>query len=220
MDLGSVAERPLILIGHKRRMNSAKILALTSRLVFAVLGAWALDFGPWFAWRSFRRVSESVSRVRISFAPPLTLAKTDDGPLWGPFFFWFQRGLAFATALRRLAKYPKSVSEPALSLTDRLWPSEGRIQKVYYFQCFGVFEGAPFSKFQAVSKYDANRGTGLRAVVLGGELTFAAVEFNGWFAVPDDGLASGVCAVEISAYDIKKITYQSFYDFFMFPLCI
>ena len=47
-----------------------------------------------------------------------------------PFFFLFQRGLAVATALRRLAKYPKSVSEPALSLTDRPWPSEGRIQKV------------------------------------------------------------------------------------------
>ena len=100
--------------------------------------------------------------------PPLTLAKTDDGPLWGPFFFLFQRGLAVATALRRLAKYPKSLSEPALSLTDRPWPSEGRIKKVYYFQCVGVFEGAPFSKSQAVSKHDANRGTGLRAVVLGG----------------------------------------------------
>ena len=53
-------------------------------------------------------------------------------------------------------------------VTDRPWPSEGRIQQVYYFQCVGVFEGAPFSKSQAVSKYDANRGTGLRAVVLGG----------------------------------------------------
>ena len=111
---------------------------------------------------------ESPPRVRIPEPPPLTLAETDDGPLWGPFFFLFQRGLAVATALRRLAKYPKSVSEPALSLTDRPLPSEGRIQKVYYFQCVGVFEGAPFSKSQAVSKYDANRGTGLRAVVLGG----------------------------------------------------
>ena len=108
-------------------------------------------------------------------APPLTLAETDDGPLRGPFFFLFQRGLAVATALRRLAKYPKSVSEPALSLTDRPWPSEGRIIKVYYFQCVGVFEGAPFSKSQAVSKHDANRGTGLRAVVLGGKRSFAAV---------------------------------------------
>ncbi len=62
--------------------------------------------------------------------PPLTLAETDDGPLRGPFFFLFQSGLAVATALRRLVKYPKSVSEPALSLTDRPWPSEGRIQKV------------------------------------------------------------------------------------------
>ena len=125
------------------------------------------------AWKVRRRVT--VSRVRIPSCPPLTLAKTDDGPLWGPFFFWFQRGLAVATALRRLAKYPKSVSEPALSLTDRPWPSEGRIQKIYYFQCVGVFEGAPFSKSQAVSKYDANRGTGLRAVVLGGMQTFAAI---------------------------------------------
>ena len=188
--------------------------------LFMTTGSRSVGLGPWFAQRSFRRVSESVSRVRISFAPPLAHRKPEMRSLMGPFFFWFQRGLVIATALRRLAKYPKSVSEPALSLTDRPWPSEGRIQKVYYFQCFGVFEGAPFSKFQAVSKYDANRGTGLRAVVLGGELTFAAVEFNGWFAVPDDGLASGVCAVEISAYDIKKITYQSFYDFFMFPLCI
>ena len=128
MDLGSVAERPLILIGHKRRMNSAKILALTSRLVFAVLGAWALDFGPWFAWRSFRRVSESVSRVRISFAPPPTLAKTHDGPSRGPFLFWFQRGLVAATALRRLPKRSKSVSEPHLSLIDRPRSSEGRFQ--------------------------------------------------------------------------------------------
>ena len=70
------------------------------------------------------------SWVSDPLAPPLTLAKTDDGPFWGPFFFWFQRGLAVATALRRLAKYPKSLSEPALSLTDRPWPSEGRIQKV------------------------------------------------------------------------------------------
>ena len=104
----------------------------------------------------------------VPFPPPLTLAETDYRPLRGPFFFLFQRGLAVATALRRLAKYPKSVSEPALSLTDRPLPSEGRIQKVYYIQSLGVFWQAPFSKFQAVSKYDANRGTGLRAVVLGG----------------------------------------------------
>ena len=62
--------------------------------------------------------------------PPLTLAETDNGPLWSPFFFWFQWGLAVATALLRLAKLPKSVSESALSLTDRPWPSEERIQKV------------------------------------------------------------------------------------------
>ena len=45
----------------------------------------------------------------------------------------------------------------------------------YYFQCVVVFEGAPFSKSQAVSKHDVNRGTGLWAVVLGGMQTFAAI---------------------------------------------
>ena len=104
---------------------------------------------------------ETVSRVRIPVCPPLTLTETDDGPLWGLFFFLFQRGLAVATALRRLAKYPKSVSEPALSLTDRPRPSEGRIKKVKQFQCVGVFGQAPFSKFQLVAKFDANRGTGV-----------------------------------------------------------
>jgi len=114
------------------------------------------------------------SSLPVAFPPPLTLTETDDGPLWGPFFFLFQRGLAVATALRRLAKYPKSVSEPALSLTDRPRPSEGRIQKVKQFQCVGVFGQASFSKFQLVAKFDANRGTGLGAVVVGGEHKFAA----------------------------------------------
>lgn len=71
--------------------------------------------------------------------PPLTLTETDDGPLLGLFFFLFQKGLAVATALWRLAKYVKLVSEPALSLTDRPWASEGRIQKELYFQSLGVF---------------------------------------------------------------------------------
>ena len=103
--------------------------------------------------------------------PPLTMPK----PMMGRYFFWFKKGLAIASALRRLAIWRKLVSKPHLSLIDRPWRSEGRIQKVYYFQCVVVFEGAPFSKSQAVLKYDANRGTGLRAVVLGGQLTFAAV---------------------------------------------
>ena len=62
--------------------------------------------------------------------PPQTIREPETRPPTGPFFFWFQRGLAAATALRRLVKCQKSVSEPALSLTDRPWPSEGRIQKV------------------------------------------------------------------------------------------
>ena len=94
-----------------------------------VRGARFEEREPWsFArYEQIEALYRHAPRVRISCAPPLTLAKTDDGPLWGPFFFLFQRGLALATALRRLVKYPKSVSEPALSITDRPWPSEGRI---------------------------------------------------------------------------------------------
>ena len=60
--------------------------------------------------------------------PPLALAETDDGPSRGPFSFWFQRGLVVATALRRLSKRSKSVSEPHLSLIDRPRSAEGRFQ--------------------------------------------------------------------------------------------
>ena len=60
--------------------------------------------------------------------PPLALAETDDGPSRGPFFFWFQKGLVMVTALQRLSKRSKSVSEPHLSLIDRPAPSEGRFQ--------------------------------------------------------------------------------------------
>ena len=52
--------------------------------------------------------------------------KTDSGPFWSPFFFWFQRGLGEVTALQRLPKQSKLVSEPHLSLIDRPMPSEGR----------------------------------------------------------------------------------------------
>ena len=62
------------------------------------------------------------------FPPPLALAETDDGPSRGPFSFWFQRGLVVATALRRLSKRSKSVSEPHLSLIDRPRSAEGRFQ--------------------------------------------------------------------------------------------
>ena len=62
--------------------------------------------------------------------PPPKLAETEDGPLLGPFFFWFQRGLVSVTALRRLPKLPKLVSKSRLSLIDRPQPSEGRFQNV------------------------------------------------------------------------------------------
>jgi hypothetical protein len=37
--------------------------------------------------------------------------------------FWFQRGLAVVTGLRRLQNHARLVSEPDLSLTDRPRPS-------------------------------------------------------------------------------------------------
>jgi len=106
--------------------------------------------------------------MSVSFPPPLTLAETDDGPLWGPFLFLFQRGLAIATALQRLAKCAKLVSEPALSLTDRPRSSGGRIQKNFQFQCVGVFGRTPFSKVQLIAQFVANPGDGRRAVDIGG----------------------------------------------------
>ena len=66
--------------------------------------------------------------IRQPHCPPLALAETDDGPSRGPFSFWFQRGLVVATALRRLSKRSKSVSEPHLSLIDRPRSAEGRFQ--------------------------------------------------------------------------------------------
>ena len=63
-----------------------------------------------------------------SFAPPPILAETDDGPLLGPFFFWFKRGLDAETALQRLPKRSQPVSERRLSLIDRPRPSEGRFK--------------------------------------------------------------------------------------------
>jgi hypothetical protein len=63
------------------------------------------------------------SWVPEPFAPPPTLAETADGPLRGPFLFWFQRGLAVVTALQRLQNHARLVSEPYLSLTGRPRPS-------------------------------------------------------------------------------------------------
>ena len=89
-----------------------------------------LGFEPATRRNEINMLGTREGSTGVAFPPPLTLAETDDGPLRGPFFFLFQRGLAVATALRRLEKYPKSVSEPALSLTERPRCSEGRIQKV------------------------------------------------------------------------------------------
>ena len=79
-------------------------------------------------------------------APPLAHRKPEMRSLMGPFFFLIQRGLVMVTALWRLPKRPKSVSERHLSLIDRPRLSEGRFQNSVQLQRLGDFERAPFSK--------------------------------------------------------------------------
>jgi hypothetical protein len=74
----------------------------------------------------------------------------------GSFFFVVQRGLAKATALQRLPKRPKSVSEPHLSLIDRPLPSEGRIPIVFLLQRLDNFLRAPCSRVHTIAKSIAN----------------------------------------------------------------
>ena len=57
------------------------------------------------------------------------------------------------TALQRLSKRSKSVSELHLSLIDRPWPSEGRFQNSVQLQVLDDFGRASFSKVQMVSKF-------------------------------------------------------------------
>ena len=57
------------------------------------------------------------------------------------------------TALRRLSKPPKSVSEQHLSLIDRPRPPEGRFQNTVQLQLLDDFGRASFSKVQVVSKF-------------------------------------------------------------------
>jgi acyl-CoA synthetase (AMP-forming)/AMP-acid ligase II len=101
--------------------------------------------------------------------PPPSLAETNDGPSWVPFFFWLQRGLGAATALRRLPKRSELVSEPHLSLVDRPRPSERRFKKSVYSQWFVFFGRAPFSKVQPIAQFVAKPEDGRRAVDVGGK---------------------------------------------------
>ena len=57
------------------------------------------------------------------------------------------------TALRRLSKRSKSVSELHLSLIDRPRSSEGRFQNNVHLQALVDLGRAPFSKVQAVGKF-------------------------------------------------------------------
>ena len=82
---------------------------------------------------------------RISIAPPQTIRESEMRSVRGLFYF-FHRGLVNATALRRLSKWSKSVSEPHLSLIDRPKCSEGRFQNSVKLQLLEGFRRAPFSK--------------------------------------------------------------------------
>jgi hypothetical protein len=57
------------------------------------------------------------------------------------------------TALQRLPKRSKSVSEPHLSLIDGPRLPEGRFQNTVQLQMLDDFGRAPFSKVQMVSKF-------------------------------------------------------------------
>ena len=75
--------------------------------------------------------------VRILFDPPLAHCKPETRSLTGPFFFLFQRGLARPSDFRRLAIWPKSVSERPASLSIRPSTKSRRIQKITRFQHVG-----------------------------------------------------------------------------------
>jgi hypothetical protein len=112
-----------------------------------------------FKRSSYKKTNDLWGRGRwisVPSAPPPTLTETDYGSLRSPFFFWFQRGLVEATALRRLGKCPKSVSERHLSLTDRPSVLKGRFQKISQFQCFGVFGRVPFSKERPIPQFNTS----------------------------------------------------------------
>lgn len=82
------------------------------------------------------------------------------------------------TALQRLPKRSKSVSEPHLSLIDRPRLPEGRFQNCLQLQLLVDFGRASFSKVQPIAKYVPNSwdglGTnGLRHPSLSGSLLLA-----------------------------------------------
>ena len=60
------------------------------------------------------------------------------------------------TALRRLPKRSKSVSEPHLSLIDRPRPPEGRFQNSVQLQILEDVGRASFSKVQPIAKCVSN----------------------------------------------------------------
>ena len=82
------------------------------------------------------------------------------------------------TALRRLPKRSKSVSEPHLSLIDRPRPLEGRFKNNVQLQVLVDLGRAPFSKVQPIAQCIANpedgrRINGLRHPRLSGALLLA-----------------------------------------------
>ena len=72
----------------------------------------------------------------------------------GPFFFLFQRGLAVASALRRLAAGPRLVSERPASLFERPSMTVGRRKKSSKIQWVAAFTGSSCSRDNPVTETD------------------------------------------------------------------
>jgi hypothetical protein len=111
---------------------------------------------------SFRSLTNdfSASRQESSlpaiFPPPSSVTQLDQGLSRSPFFFLFQRGLADATGLLRLAKGHKLVSEGPTSLSDRPSPETQRFKNVLYFQWVAVSTKPACSELNLVAETDAN----------------------------------------------------------------
>ena len=120
-----------------------------------------MGFEPVKRRMKINRLSGGEGSTAVPFPPPLSVEEFDLGPSQGPFFFWFQRGLAMVTGLQRLAKFPDLVSDRPVSLSDRPLAQMGRIQEYSSFQEPAVFVRPSCSEVQWVPFCEANPGDGL-----------------------------------------------------------
>jgi len=81
--------------------------------------------------------SRRESWLPAPLPPPLSLCKLTTLPDERRNSFWFQRGLTTPCDFRRLAIWPKSVSERPASLSIRPSSESRRIQKMTHFQHVG-----------------------------------------------------------------------------------